>query len=137
MAPVTHIFYWFGLGRSQAKGLNKIALADVYIKAGMPHKAIRALENEQESYRSDKQKENELLVKLKAEFPEWELLEQQDSRRSPRYNITALTGWLGMGAGLVSALMQYFHPSMPGIFITVFALVCSSIVVLLTGPVRR
>lgn len=66
------------LNAPPSKGLNKIAVANLHLKGGKLHRAIRALENPLPGYREDDEAQRALLAKLKAQYPDWERLEQAD-----------------------------------------------------------
>lgn len=53
-----------------------------------------------------------------------------------RYNIIAMMGWMSIVVGLVSALLQYFNPSVPGIYLLAAGLVCGAITVTVGGPIK-
>lgn len=53
-----------------------------------------------------------------------------------RYNIAALIGWAGVVIGLVSATVQYFVPSAPGIYFLAVGLIGGGVTVTLAGPWR-
>ncbi len=61
-----------------APGLNKLALANVYRKSGMPWRAIEVLESAGDSYRPDAVAEARMAAELKAKYPDWQI--QRDAR---------------------------------------------------------
>jgi len=56
--------------------LNKVAVAEVYLRAGKPWKAIRALESPAPVYNPCPQREQELLEQIKSDYPDWEFMEK-------------------------------------------------------------
>lgn len=65
-------------------GLNKLALADVYIKAGMHWKAIEVLNSPQLGYRADLDAEAMLAAELIRQYPDWkaQALTASEKRRT-------------------------------------------------------
>lgn len=64
---------------SPVLGLNKEALAHVYLRQGKPWKAIRVLECQRPAYRPNPMGEIKLLEKIKSEHPEWESMEREET----------------------------------------------------------
>ena len=53
-----------------------------------------------------------------------------------RYNLAALMAWAGLIFGLLSGVIQYFHPSVPGLILFVVSLIGCGIAITFSGSLK-